>query len=241
MLFPWFSWFCCFSSLLRQTLVAHFSHFIVSCHLHLFHSVQLQFLLQFSSPSMNILYYELNMSYNVFRSLIYLTSILFNIYILHIFWVYYFITLCIVNGTCICIYIHVCLHNQLYLTIFDCMDCSPPLSMGFSWREYWSGLPFPPPGDLPNPVIKPTFPVSPALQADSLPLCHLESQKYAYFGSCMLCIISIYSCIYIYIYIYICIDKIFACWVCILLSCWTHNCEGIPELTFMTEFLEVFC
>ena len=41
-----------------------------------------------------------------------------------------------------------------------------PLSMGFSRQEYWSGLPFPPPGDLPNPGIKPR---SPALQADSLP------------------------------------------------------------------------
>ena len=36
--------------------------------------------------------------------------------------------------------------------------CQTPLSMGF--QEYWSGLPFPPPGDLPNPEIKP---VSPAL------------------------------------------------------------------------------
>ena len=41
-----------------------------------------------------------------------------------------------------------------------------PLSMGFSRQEYWSGLPFPSPGDLPNPGIKPG---SPALQADSLP------------------------------------------------------------------------
>ena len=40
-----------------------------------------------------------------------------------------------------------------------------PLSMGFSRLECWSGLPFPPPGDLPNPGIKPG---SPALQADSL-------------------------------------------------------------------------
>ena len=40
-----------------------------------------------------------------------------------------------------------------------------PLSMGFSRREYWSGLPFPSPGDLPNPGIKPG---SPALQADAL-------------------------------------------------------------------------
>ena len=54
------------------------------------------------------------------------------------------------------------------------MDCSPPdpLSMGFSRQKYWSGLPFPPPGDLPNPGIKPISPSSPALQADSLPLSH---------------------------------------------------------------------
>ena len=41
-----------------------------------------------------------------------------------------------------------------------------PLSMGFSRQQYWSGLPFPPPGDLPHPGIEPR---SPALQADSLP------------------------------------------------------------------------
>ena len=39
-------------------------------------------------------------------------------------------------------------------------------SMGFSKQEYWSGLPFPSPGDLPNPGIKPR---SPTLQADTLP------------------------------------------------------------------------
>ena len=41
-----------------------------------------------------------------------------------------------------------------------------PLPMEFSRQEYWRGLPFPSPGDLPNPGIKPR---SPALQADSLP------------------------------------------------------------------------
>ena len=41
-----------------------------------------------------------------------------------------------------------------------------PLSMGFSRQEHWSGLPFPSPGDLPDPGIEPK---SPALQADSLP------------------------------------------------------------------------
>ena len=44
--------------------------------------------------------------------------------------------------------------------------CQALLSMGLSRQEYWSGLPFPPPGDLPDPGIKPR---SPALQADSLP------------------------------------------------------------------------
>ena len=44
--------------------------------------------------------------------------------------------------------------------------CQAPLPMGFSRQEYWSGLPFPSPGDLPNPGIEPR---SPALQADSLP------------------------------------------------------------------------
>ena len=41
-----------------------------------------------------------------------------------------------------------------------------PLSMVFSRQEYWSGLPFPSPGDLPHPGIEPR---SPTLQADALP------------------------------------------------------------------------
>ena len=45
------------------------------------------------------------------------------------------------------------------------VTCQAPLSMGFSNQEYGSGLPFPSPGDLPNPGIKHR---SPALQADSL-------------------------------------------------------------------------
>ena len=49
------------------------------------------------------------------------------------------------------------------------------LSMGFSRQEYWSGLLFPPPGDLSNPGIEPE---SPTLQVDSLPLNHQGSPKY---------------------------------------------------------------
>ena len=41
--------------------------------------------------------------------------------------------------------------------------CQAPLSMGFFRQEYWSGLPSPPPGEIPNPGIKPASPKSHAL------------------------------------------------------------------------------
>ena len=56
-------------------------------------------------------------------------------------------------------------HVQLFGTPWT-VACQAPLSMGFSRQEYWSGLPFPSPWDLPDLGIKPR---SPALQADSLP------------------------------------------------------------------------
>ena len=56
-------------------------------------------------------------------------------------------------------------HVQLFATPWTVAYQVPP-SMGFSRQEYWSGLPFPFPGDLPDPGIKPR---SPALQADALP------------------------------------------------------------------------
>ena len=63
---------------------------------------------------------------------------------------------------CVCVLV-----AQLCPTLCDPMDYSPqaPLSMGFFRQEYWSGLPCPPPRDLPEPGIEPR---SPALQADSL-------------------------------------------------------------------------
>ena len=48
--------------------------------------------------------------------------------------------------------------------------------MEFSRQEYWSGLLFPSPGHLPNPGIEPASLVSSALQAGSLPPCHLGVQ-----------------------------------------------------------------
>ena len=55
-------------------------------------------------------------------------------------------------------------HVQLFVTPWTAA-CQAPLSMGFSKQEYWSGLPFPSPGDLPDPGIEPG---SPSLQANAL-------------------------------------------------------------------------
>jgi len=57
-------------------------------------------------------------------------------------------------------------HVQLFATPWT-VPHQAPLSMEFSRQEYWSRLPFPSPGDLPDPGISPMSPASPALQADS--------------------------------------------------------------------------
>ena len=48
-------------------------------------------------------------------------------------------------------------HIQLFATLWT-VARQVPLSTGFSWQEYWSRLPFPSPGDLPIPGIKPGYP-----------------------------------------------------------------------------------
>ena len=53
-------------------------------------------------------------------------------------------------------------HNQVFVTPWS-VARQAPLSMGFSRQESWSGLPFPPPGDLPDPGIEPASLVFPAL------------------------------------------------------------------------------
>ena len=65
---------------------------------------------------------------------------------------------------CVCELSHLS-HVQLFATLWTVAH-QAPLSMEFSRQENWSVLPCPPPGDLPNPGIKPG---SPALQANSLP------------------------------------------------------------------------
>ena len=67
-------------------------------------------------------------------------------------------------------------HVQLFATPWT-RARQAPLSMEFSRQEYWSGFPSPPPGDLPNPGIKP---VSPALEGGFLPLAPRGKPKYSY-------------------------------------------------------------
>ena len=64
--------------------------------------------------------------------------------------------------------------------------CQAPLSMGFSRQEYCSGLPFSPPGDLPDKGVEPVFPASLALQADSLSAEPSGQSIVRYIGSEML-------------------------------------------------------
>ena len=52
---------------------------------------------------------------------------------------------------------------RLFVTPWT-VACQAALPMGLSWQEYWSGLPFPPPWDLPNPGIKHGSPVTLALR-----------------------------------------------------------------------------
>ena len=62
-------------------------------------------------------------------------------------------------------YMCVCSVAQSCLTLCSPMDCSPPGSSvhGIFQQEYWSGLPFPPPEDFPDPGIKPASLIFPAL------------------------------------------------------------------------------
>ena len=73
----------------------------------------------------------------------------------------------------------VCVHAQSCPTLcntMDCIACQAPLSMGCPRQEYWSELPFPSPGDVPDSGIEP---VSPVWQAYSSPLGHQGSLQMA--------------------------------------------------------------
>ena len=70
-----------------------------------------------------------------------------------------YFTVCV----CMCLYACVCTLSHVWFFVNPwAVACQAPLSMGFSRQEYWNRLLFPPPGDLPNPGIKPRSLVSPA-------------------------------------------------------------------------------
>ena len=77
---------------------------------------------------------------------------------------------------CVCVcHMYVCIHTHTCMCMLSCFSCvqlfatlwtiacQAPLSMGFSRQEYWSGLPCPPPGHLPDRGIEPASLMSPAL------------------------------------------------------------------------------
>ena len=114
-------------------------------------------------------------------------------------------------------------HVRLFVTPWTVANQAPP-SMGFSRQVYWSGLPFPCPGDLPDPGIEPR---SPALQADALPSkppgkplsIYLSIYLYIY-PSIYLCKRYMTICIYIYIcHIYVYIDIPYLYHVCMGCVC----------------------
>ena len=76
-----------------------------------------------------------------------------------------FVCVCV----CVCEHTHALGCVQLFATSWTA-TCQAPQSTGFSRQEYWSGLPFPSPGDLPNPGLNPSLLL---WEVDSLPLCHL--------------------------------------------------------------------
>ena len=121
-----------------------------------------------------------------------------------------------------------CVHAQLCPTLCHPMDCAhqAPLSMEFSQQEYGSGLPFPLPGNLSYPGIKPASPVSPALtgkfftteppgkrhhwQYTSLTaiflhvilyllMCRFKKLRAAYFQFCSLSLWAIVAIIWLYV------------------------------------------
>ena len=87
-----------------------------------------------------------------------------------------------------------CLVAKLCPTLFPLHGLQPPgiLSMEFPRQEYWSGLPFPPRRNLPNPGIKPTSPEAPPQQIDSLPF-ETPGKPYHKISGFLFCFIIIFN------------------------------------------------
>ena len=91
---------------------------------------------------------------------------------------YMYVCVCIFIYVCVCVCVYVPAKSLSHVQLFETpwtIGCQVPLSMRFCRQEYRSGLPCPPPEDLPDPGIKLKSPVASALQADSLLLSYLGS------------------------------------------------------------------
>ena len=74
---------------------------------------------------------------------------------------------------CVCVHTELSRHVRLFETPWTIV-CKAPLTRSFSRREYWSGFPFPPPGDLPDPGVKPEYLAYPALAGVFFTLSYLR-------------------------------------------------------------------
>ena len=88
-------------------------------------------------------------------------------------------SLCSTVGPC-CYLFHICMLRCSVIWLCNPMDCSPPGPSvhGIFQAGYWSGLPFPPPGDLPDPGIEPMSPASPALACGFFSHCLIWEAHY---------------------------------------------------------------
>ena len=82
---------------------------------------------------------------------------------------------------CVCVCVRSLSRIRLFATPWT-VARQAPLSTGFSRQQSWRGLPFLPPGDLPDPGTEMTSPASAALQVDSLPLSHCGSPLVSWGG-----------------------------------------------------------
>ena len=118
---------------------------------------------------------------------------------------------------CVCVCVRVCARAlsgfsrvRLFVTLWT-VACQASLSMGFSRQEYWSGLPCPPPGYLPNPGIKPISFTSPALVGGFFTTSTTWEAPHLYMVIYMYVCVCVCVCIYICMYHYILIVYFLAC------------------------------
>ena len=84
-------------------------------------------------------------------------------------------------------------HVLFFATLWT-VALQTPLSMGFSRKEYWSGLPCPPPGDLPDPGMEPVSLKSPALMGGFFTASTLQSPNNIWRGASFICLFAICLC-----------------------------------------------